>query len=550
MKNCTSKQSAFTSVFFLLSFIIYAQPDADKPILDKAQVIAQDLVVQGSECVGFDCVNGESFGFDTQRLKENNLRIHFNDTSNSASFPTNDWRIVINDTGNGGASYFGIEDSDAGRMPFRVEAGAPANALYVESDGDVGIKTANPVVDLHIVEGNTPTLRLEQDGSDGFTPQTWDVAGNEANFFVRDITNGSRLSFRIRPGAPESSIEITNDGGVKMSRYGAGNESGTAAYLLGVEADGDVVEVDLADGVGQNIYNSDGALTGERTISLNNHPLNYQSISSIDMRYDASIGSGNVAMFDLSFRNDNVIADEMIARLSVETDDSRRNGRFVFKTGEAGVLSDVLTIDRRKRVGLNTSEPGQSLDIAEGTIRLQEFGTGARGGVQTYLLGVEADGDIVEVPLGANSFFDDKEEERKLEKALQARDYEIQSLNDKIDALIDRMEVLEDLLSSREIFSLENDQLVESNLSQNIPNPFDGKTIVNVTIQEIDNNEIYSLRILGRNGEEIKTYELSNIQVGSNALELDFSSKESGTYFYQLIKNKEVLETKKMVLVR
>lgn len=184
------------------------------------QVIADDLIVQGSACIGFDCVNGESFGSDTLRLKENNLRIHFDDTSNTASFPSNDWRIVANETLNGGANYLGIEDSTAGRTPFRVEAGAPNHTLYVEADGDVGVKTNNPAVDIHIVEGNTPTLRLEQDGSDGFTPQTYDVAANEANFFIRDVTNGSRLFFRAKPGAPADSLFIDSDGDVGIGTDG------------------------------------------------------------------------------------------------------------------------------------------------------------------------------------------------------------------------------------------------------------------------------------------------------------------------------------------
>ena len=55
------------------------------------QVILDDLIVDGSACIGFDCVNGESFGFDTIRIKENNLRIRAQDTSSTASFPTNDW---------------------------------------------------------------------------------------------------------------------------------------------------------------------------------------------------------------------------------------------------------------------------------------------------------------------------------------------------------------------------------------------------------------------------------------------------------------------------
>lgn len=53
---------------------------------------------------------------------------------------------------------------------------------------------------------------LEQDGCSGFTPQTWDVAGNEANFFVRDATNGSTLPFRIFPGASTSQLIIDSTG--------------------------------------------------------------------------------------------------------------------------------------------------------------------------------------------------------------------------------------------------------------------------------------------------------------------------------------------------
>jgi hypothetical protein len=40
------------------------------------------------------------------------------------------------------------------------------------------------------------------------------VAGNEANFFIRDVTSGSRLPLRIRPGAPTSSLDIAANGNV------------------------------------------------------------------------------------------------------------------------------------------------------------------------------------------------------------------------------------------------------------------------------------------------------------------------------------------------
>ena len=72
------------------------------------QVIPDDLIVQGSGCFGFDCVNNENFGFDTIRLKENNLRIGFDDTSSSAGFATNNWQIRANDSTSGGANFLGF----------------------------------------------------------------------------------------------------------------------------------------------------------------------------------------------------------------------------------------------------------------------------------------------------------------------------------------------------------------------------------------------------------------------------------------------------------
>ncbi len=191
--------------------------DAVKPkmtISVEDQVIPDDLIVQGSTCTGFDCVNGESFGVDTLRLKENNLRIHFEDTSTSAGYAANDWRIVANDQPSGGANYLAFEDSTAGRQPFVVEAGAPASALYVDSTGNIGLQQSAPGLDLHITTSDTPAMRYEQTSAGGFTAQTWDIGANEANFFVRDLTGGSRLSFRIRPGAPTSSIDISGSGDV------------------------------------------------------------------------------------------------------------------------------------------------------------------------------------------------------------------------------------------------------------------------------------------------------------------------------------------------
>ena len=101
------------------------------------QVIPDDLIVQGSNCIGLDCVNNESFGFDTLRLKENNTRLKFDDTSATAGFPANDWMLQANEAPSGGANRFMLVDDTAGRVPFSVAAGAPTDALVITASGEV-----------------------------------------------------------------------------------------------------------------------------------------------------------------------------------------------------------------------------------------------------------------------------------------------------------------------------------------------------------------------------------------------------------------------------
>ncbi len=150
------------------------------PLANADEVILDDVIVDGSLCLGLDCVEGEDFGFDTLRLKENNLRILFVDTSNTAQFPTVDWQLTANDSNNGGDSYFAIETvAPVPSVPFRVNAGAPNNSLLVGENGYTGFGTGSPAQHLHVVDGNAPTLRLEQDGTGGFTPIIWDVRTDE-----------------------------------------------------------------------------------------------------------------------------------------------------------------------------------------------------------------------------------------------------------------------------------------------------------------------------------------------------------------------------------
>jgi hypothetical protein len=240
-----------------------------------------DVIITGSLCIGFDCANGESFGYCTLKLKENNLQFCFEDTS-TGSFPTNDWKIQINDTTSGGASYFTLWDTDGGRRPFTIEAGAPAHSLYVEDYGRVGLGTSIPYVELHIVDGDSPTIRLDQDGSSGWAAQRWDLCGNETNFFIRDVTNGSKLCMRIQPNTPSNTLCMRSTGFVGIGTWSPEyclevEKTGAAAEVVAQRTDGATVEMTAADVA---------ALIGTKT----NHPMRFR-VNNVKIMELA--GSGN-----------------------------------------------------------------------------------------------------------------------------------------------------------------------------------------------------------------------------------------------------------------
>lgn len=113
---------------------------------------------------------------------------------------TLDWDLRANPGGANGLSFF--------------RSNSAAAILSLGDTSNVGIGEVNPALDLHIHTNNTPAIRLQQDNTAGWTAQTWDIGANEANFFVRDLTGGSRLPFRIRPGAPTSAVDIAASGNV------------------------------------------------------------------------------------------------------------------------------------------------------------------------------------------------------------------------------------------------------------------------------------------------------------------------------------------------
>lgn len=127
------------------------------------QLITDDLIVNGGGvCVGADCIDGEVFDFDTLKLKTNDPRILFNDTSNSASFPSNDWLIGVTDNAQAGPADFFIKDVNAALNVLVLQAGTTGGVALgagssVEANAVSVGSTGNERQIKHVADGVDPT---------------------------------------------------------------------------------------------------------------------------------------------------------------------------------------------------------------------------------------------------------------------------------------------------------------------------------------------------------------------------------------------------------
>lgn len=172
---------------------------------------ADDVSARDGVCAGFDCTSTETYGLASAKLKENNTRLKFEDTS-STGFASTDWQLSANDTFSGGANKFFVEDLTAATVPVVIEGATPSNTLYVDSTGRVGIGTSTPARNLTIADPVSTIIRMEQSASPF---QAWDVVANNNNFYVRDV-NHEQNPFIIKSSAPYNSLVIDSIGRIGL----------------------------------------------------------------------------------------------------------------------------------------------------------------------------------------------------------------------------------------------------------------------------------------------------------------------------------------------
>lgn len=238
------------------------------------------------------------------------------------------------------------------------------------------------------------------------TDRAIDLDGNDLTFdATSDMIIKGDGSVGIGTTTPDALFDVEG-GTIRFSDYGAGTNSGTTTYILGVDVDGDIIEVDpasLGGGGGSNIYNADGTLGGDRTVTMDGNDLLFDSGSGSNFTIDGFTGSTSANPIfqidrngdrDLKFFHENDISTgywniATIDGIALEVDNTDGSGIYLEYTGD---------------VGIGTSTPDRKLDVEGGQVRFSDYGTGTyEDTTAVYLLGVEADGDLIEMNTAKNS---------------------------------------------------------------------------------------------------------------------------------------------------
>lgn len=242
--------------------------DTVNNIYETRVTTTNDVVIDGSLGIGNDIVNGEVFGFNSLILKENNLRILFDDAdSSSGTYPANDWQIEINEANNGGTSHFAVKDITGSTTPFKIMASAPDNSIFVKEDGKIGVGTNTPSTELH-VNGTVKATSFVGDGSGltGITGGTGGLSNIDTTIIGAD-TNANLTGEIVFQTQNITRVTIANDGKVGIGTNNPSSElevSGTAGF--------------------QNVN-----VSGQTTLNtITYNATNYTSVSANTLDYDVT----------------------------------------------------------------------------------------------------------------------------------------------------------------------------------------------------------------------------------------------------------------------
>jgi hypothetical protein len=141
--------------------------------------------------------------------------------------PLQNWQIY--GTNNG----FKI-DNNFSTTPFTILSGTPTDTFILgpnagQSAVGIGGSPSGVNVNLQIFNTDTAKIRLTQTGL-----YNWDIAADESNFYIQDVSAGHRWPFVIEAGAPFYTLHLANSGSIGLGTSlpnQIGSTTGTGRFL-------------------------------------------------------------------------------------------------------------------------------------------------------------------------------------------------------------------------------------------------------------------------------------------------------------------------------
>jgi len=130
----------------------------------------------------------------------------------------------------------------------------------------------------------------------------------------------------------------------------------------------------------------------------------------------------------------------------------------------------------------------------------------------------------------------------EINKELQIENADIKKRLEKLESLLLNNSTSENISTKNVILTAVDQPAI---LEQNIPNPFNGKTIIKYFVPE--NFTSAEIRIQNMNGVELQVVDVAS---GSGLINLDATEIPSGSYTYSLIIDGRVMDTKTMLLAK
>ena len=396
--------------------------------------------------------------------------------------------------------------------------------------GKVGIGTYNPERLLHVREGIS-----------GATSNA-----NAIGVFERD--NHAYLNI-LTPGANESGVLFGNP-----SSNAAGGVLYNSNMPNGLEfrTNGNQFQVSIDStgrmGIGSNDPSAPLTIRARSTATLPEEN-GIHLFNPIDSTDEAAIIQARVGG---AFAGNPFISLDIFNEggWSMGIDNQDDNKLKFANNPENLAAATKMTIDTEGNVGIGTTDPQQTLHV-NGRVRFDNVPEGFGA-----LLLIDSNGDLVKQSAPArnhNNTVDNPllSEQKELLNTIRKENTELkQSVQDQQTQINELKSLVEQLLADRSETSKNKTHLLslerKALLAQNQPNPFHENTLVHYFIPA--DVKRAQLQVTNFDGKVIAQLPLT--ETGNGQVTIQSKTYPAGTYFYSLVLDGQVTETKRMVLAR